>query len=74
MNVGDKVWYIGRDDSSLYINTREIYTIQEITPFDDVILKEITRSHSYDQYKFRLATTEELITYNNNKVKELCSI
>jgi hypothetical protein len=75
MEVGDKVFYIGDDHPSLYINKQGLYTIKIlVNQHGGLELKEIERLHSYWSREFRKATTEEIINYYNEKEKERCSI
>jgi hypothetical protein len=54
--VGDKVLYIGKNSSTLYIKTGICYTVSGFNLFDTLELAEVTYPHSYDHKNFIYAT------------------
>jgi hypothetical protein len=57
MKVGDKVIYVGREFSQLFIKGSQVYTIREIIEENSCLkVSEIKRPHSYCISNFILAT------------------
>lgn len=57
LKVGDKVLYVGRVFSGLYIKNSQLYTIKEIIEVSSCLrVSEIKEAHSYNIKNFILAT------------------
>lgn len=56
LKVGDKVLYVGRVFSGLYIKNSQVYTIKDIVYGKCLRVSEIEEPHSYSIKKFILAT------------------
>lgn len=57
LKVGDKVLYVGKGFSGLYIKRSKVYTIKEIIEISSCLrVSEIKEAHSYNTKNFILAT------------------
>lgn len=57
LKVGDKVLYIGKEFSGLYVKKSKVYTIKEIIEVRSCLrVSEIKEAHSYNTENFILAT------------------
>lgn len=57
LKVGDKVLYIGKEFSGLFIKKSQVYTVKEIIETKSCLrVSEIKEAHSYKINNFILAT------------------